>query len=220
MKYKCQVCGYVYDESKEKIPFDQLADDWKCPLCGAPKSAFKAEEEEKSNEVAEKAEERVSEPENITVSEGDRKLSSGQLAALCSNLARGCEKQYMAEEADLFRKIADYLSNITPPVADAGVEFIEASLKKDIEEYPDIRKIADADKDRGAARALTWGEKVSRMLSSLTERYLKEGESMLEDQDVWLCTACGFVYIGEKAPDLCPVCKVPSWKFEKIEGRV
>ena len=174
----------------------------------------------KRNEVAEKAEERVSEPENITVSEGDRKLSPGQLAALCSNLARGCEKQYMAEEADLFRKIADYLSNITPPVADAGVEFIEASLKEDIDDYPEVRRTVDSYKDRGAARALTWGEKVSRMLSSLTERYLKEGESMLEDQDVWLCTACGFVYIGEKAPDLCPVCKVPSWKFEKIEGRV
>ena len=29
----------------------------------------------------------------------------------------------------------------------------------------------------------------------------------------------GFVYIGDEAPELCPVCKVPAWKFEKIEGR-
>ena len=40
MKYVCQVCGYVYDDDKEKTPFDQLPDTWKCPLCGAPKSAF------------------------------------------------------------------------------------------------------------------------------------------------------------------------------------
>lgn len=42
---------------------------------------------------------------------------------------------------------------------------------------------------------------------------------MLENTGVWVCTVCGFVYIGDKAPDLCPVCKVPNWKFEKMEGR-
>ncbi|MGM9662470.1 MAG: rubredoxin-like domain-containing protein [Oscillospiraceae bacterium] len=25
--------------------------------------------------------------------------------------------------------------------------------------------------------------------------------------------------MGDAAPELCPVCKVPSWKFEKVEGR-
>ena len=42
---------------------------------------------------------------------------------------------------------------------------------------------------------------------------------MLADTEIWICTACGFIYIGETPPELCPVCKVPSWKFEKIEGR-
>ena len=214
MKYVCQVCGYVYDDDKEKTPFDQLPDTWKCPLCGAPKSAFKAQEEEKSAEKS-----KTLKPANEELNTGDIKLSVGQLAALCSNLARGCEKQYMEEEAGLYRELADYLSAVTPPLNNASVEMIEASLAEDIEDYPTVRQTVDADGDRGAARALTWGEKVSRMLSSLVERYLKEGESMLEGQDIWLCTACGFVYVGEKAPELCPVCKVPSWKFEKIEGR-
>lgn len=44
MKYVCQICGYVYDDAKEKVPFSKLPDDWKCPLCGAAKSDFKAEE--------------------------------------------------------------------------------------------------------------------------------------------------------------------------------
>ena len=57
------------------------------------------------------------------------------------------------------------------------------------------------------------------MLSSLVNRYLNEGEAMLANTDIWVCTVCGFVYIGENAPELCPVCKVPAWKFEKIEGR-
>ena len=92
-------------------------------------------------------------------------------------------------------------------------------LRTDISYYPAVRAEADKAGDRGAARALVWGEKVTRMLSSLIEQYQREGESMLEGRDVWVCTACGFMYVGEAAPELCPVCKVPSWKFEKIEGR-
>lgn len=40
-KYKCTICGYIYDDAKEKIKFEDLPEDWKCPLCGAPKSLFK-----------------------------------------------------------------------------------------------------------------------------------------------------------------------------------
>ena len=39
-QYKCNLCGYIYDDSKEKINFEDLPEDWKCPLCGAPKSQF------------------------------------------------------------------------------------------------------------------------------------------------------------------------------------
>lgn len=47
-KYVCTLCGYVYDEA-EGIPedgiapgtkFEDLPEDWVCPLCGAPKSDF------------------------------------------------------------------------------------------------------------------------------------------------------------------------------------
>ena len=36
-RYVCKICGYVYDG---KVPFEQLPDDWVCPVCGAPKSQF------------------------------------------------------------------------------------------------------------------------------------------------------------------------------------
>lgn len=38
--YVCQICGYEYDESVEKVPFDELPSDWTCPLCTHPKSDF------------------------------------------------------------------------------------------------------------------------------------------------------------------------------------
>lgn len=46
MKYVCQVCGYVYDEDKEGTKFDDLAADWSCPVCRAPKAKFTKQEEE------------------------------------------------------------------------------------------------------------------------------------------------------------------------------
>lgn len=36
----CKICGYVYDDAKEGIPFEELPDDWVCPLCKHPKSDF------------------------------------------------------------------------------------------------------------------------------------------------------------------------------------
>ena len=210
MKYICQICGYVYDDAKEKVPFAELPDDWKCPLCGAAKSDFKPEANGNEKKVV----------TAIEPMEADlEKLSAGQLAALCSNLARGCEKQYKQEEAGLFKQLADYFTAVVPAVNDASVEKLAKELQTDAENYAAVRATADANADRGAARVCVWGEKVTRMLSSLVNRYLNEGEAMLKDTNIWVCTTCGFVYIGDTAPELCPVCKVPDWKFEKIEGR-
>lgn len=210
MKYVCQICGYVYDDAKEKVPFEELPDDWKCPLCGAAKSDFKPEANGDEKKVVTAIE---------PMEEDLEKLSAGQLAALCSNLARGCEKQYKQEEAGLFKQLADYFTAVVPAVNDASVEKLAKELQTDADNYAAVRATADANADRGAARVCVWGEKVTRMLSSLVNRYLNEGEAMLKDTNIWVCTTCGFVYIGDTPPELCPVCKVPDWKFEKIEGR-
>lgn len=41
--WACSVCTHVYDASKDGngVAFDDLPDSWKCPVCGAPKSAFR-----------------------------------------------------------------------------------------------------------------------------------------------------------------------------------
>ncbi len=52
MKYVCDVCGYVYDPAEGDpdngvaagTPFDQIQEDWVCPLCGASKEDFSPEE--------------------------------------------------------------------------------------------------------------------------------------------------------------------------------
>ena len=39
-KYKCIICGYIYDEAVEKVKFKDLPADWKCPICGTGKENF------------------------------------------------------------------------------------------------------------------------------------------------------------------------------------
>ncbi len=53
MKYKCMLCGYIYDDEKEEIKFADLPEDWTCPLCGVGKDMFELVEdvvEEKKEE--------------------------------------------------------------------------------------------------------------------------------------------------------------------------
>jgi len=50
-KYVCTLCGYVYDPEegdpdsgiKPGTPFEEIPDDWVCPVCGADKSQFERE---------------------------------------------------------------------------------------------------------------------------------------------------------------------------------
>ncbi len=214
MKYICKICGYVYDDSKEKIPFNKLPDDWRCPLCGASKSDF---EQMIDNSTTNPEIEHDIDNANIEHSDNFEELSYQALSSVCSNLARGCEKQYLEQEAEMYRTLANYFSKLSKPEKQANFDNLVNLVMTDLNEnYPKANKIAS--EDRGALRALTWSEKVSNMLKSLLTRYQNEGEKMLDHTNVWICTICGFIYIGENPPTICPVCKVQSNKFVKIEG--
>ena len=91
-------------------------------------------------------------------------------------------------------------------------------LKEDMTKYyPSLMSEAKDKGDRGLLRALTWGEKVTNMAKNLLERYLKEGPSFLEGKKIYVCSICGFIYVGNNLPNICPVCKVPSFKFVEIK---
>lgn len=213
MRYVCSICGYVYDEAKQGKPFAALPETWTCPLCGAAKSAFAPEAAAKSAAPAPPA----APPAPV---HGDmQKLSPGALSILCSNLARGCEKQYKEEEAALFREIAAWFTAAAPAARETGVDALASRIGEDLAAYPALNAAAVQAGDRGTQRICVWGEKVTAILKTLVERYRREGEAMLRDTDIWVCSVCGFAYVGKEPPQLCPVCKVPAWKFEKIEGR-
>lgn len=52
MKYVCTACGFIYDPAEGDVEngiepgteFDQLPEDWVCPVCGVGKDMFEAQE--------------------------------------------------------------------------------------------------------------------------------------------------------------------------------
>ena len=220
-KFVCTVCGYIYDESagipdKGIVPgtkWEDLPDDWVCPICGAAKAEF-----EKQGESVAPVEKNLK--PIIEASTDMQEMSPLEISALCTNLARGCEKQYKPKEAALFTELAGYFKAASLPAKNSEIDQLMTLIEKDLEQgFPNANTVAADAGDRGALRALVWSEKVTRIQKSLLTRYQKEGDSMLENTGVYVCTICGFVYIGDAPPEICPVCKVPNWKFEKIEGR-
>lgn len=55
MKWRCAVCGYVYDPQvgdpesgvSPPVPFEALSNTWGCPECGADKTLFEPYQEYK-----------------------------------------------------------------------------------------------------------------------------------------------------------------------------
>ncbi len=39
-KWECTACGYVYDEDAEGKKWEDLPDDYTCPVCGVGKDMF------------------------------------------------------------------------------------------------------------------------------------------------------------------------------------
>ena len=220
-KSKCSICGYVYDEAagvhdKGIAPgtkWDAIPDDFACPICTAPKSVFKPLEESAPAPIQSATAGNVPAPEF-------KELSVGEISAICSSLAKGCEKQRLMDEMEAFSRLADYFKSKT--AVENGKTLTDAAkmLDEDMSNgFPAANNAAKADADRGALRSLVWSEKVSVMLKTLLDRFAKEGDAMIENTRIYVCDICGFIYIGNAPPAICPVCKVPDFKITEVERR-
>ncbi len=69
-----------------------------------------------------------------------------------------------------------------------------------------------ADKFEGVGQA----EKAhDERYSKILETY-KNGETFKSDTAIsWKCNNCGYIYVGEEAPEVCPVCGHPRAYFER-----
>ena len=117
-KYRCKTCGFIYDESKEKILFNNLPDDWVCPLCNDTKEEFELIEEnievlEKAVEISNNnvAIERILEKctncgicsRTCKIKEGMQFDSNSELCVNCGQCIQTCPFDALAPKNDINR---------------------------------------------------------------------------------------------------------------------
>lgn len=146
--------------------------------------------------------------------EAMREMSAEELSAVCSNLSKACAKQMRHEEATLFEKLSAYYEKQSNPQIGNSFDDLSNLIEQDLSQgYAKATKVVQAEQDRGALRSLVWGEKATKLMKSLLARYERQGNALLENTSVFVCDICGFVYVGAEPPEVCPVCKVPSFKI-------
>lgn len=210
-KYRCTICGYIYDEEKEGVKFADLPEDWKCPLCGAPKSLFvEITKEEEKKEVIEESIADENESDEL------RELSNGEIAYICSNLAKACEKEYLEEEKELYQKLHEYFNNKTLK-ENGTIDDIVFLYQQDVDLLNKAMNTADKYNDRGAKRVITWASKSTNIINSIIKTYKEKGIDYINNTKIWVCDICGFVFIGDNPPQVCPICKVPSFKILEVK---
>ena len=149
--------------------------------------------------------------------------SAGALSVIFSNLAKGSEKQVLPAQAEKFQTLSNYYlgkskqASAAEATGTAPFAAFKTALSEDIAAgYAAANIPASLKPDRGALRALVWGEKVSKVQTAILARYEKKKEETLTDTNLYVCEICGFIYIGDEPPEICPVCKVPSLKIRKM----
>lgn len=118
-QYVCSICGYIYDEAAGG-KWEDLPVDWKCPLCGADKSQFRDNTEQAKPADA------------LDKPHVENELSAMEMSIICSNLARGCEKQYLSQQAEDFRKLAEFFRSKAEPVQEASTAKLLELIENDL----------------------------------------------------------------------------------------
>jgi rubrerythrin len=154
----------------------------------------------------------------LRVEDDIREMTHGELAAMCTNLQKACSKQLRSEEAQLFGELASFYEEGRKKQEGCSYQDLLKAINEDLASgYLEANAAASKHQDRGSLRALVWGEKVSKLLKSLLVRYEKQKNSLLDGTNVYVCEICGFVYVGEQPPAICPICKVPSFKIQAVQ---
>lgn len=213
--YRCPVCGYVYEG-------ETLPDDFVCPICKHSGADFvKTEEvvEEKKMELkGSKTEANLwyafageSQARNKYTYFASQAKKDGyeQIAALFEMTANN-EKEHAKLWFKHLGGVGNTLANLNAAAAGEHEEWTEM--------YKNFSEIA---REEGFLELAAQFAAVAKIEKRHEERYRKLAAN-IEQEEVWVktgpkrweCRNCGHVFIGEKAPQLCPVCKHPQAFFE------
>ena len=212
MKYKCKVCGYIHE--------GELTEDFVCPICKQPASAFELVETPTGDNpyVGTKTEKNLLEAfagesqarnkytyfANVALNEG-----YDQLAEIFLHTARN-EQEHARVWFQELGHIKDTASNLLAAAEGENYEWTDM--------YDTFAREAD---EEGFSELAKKFRKVAAIEKTHEERYrtLLNNVEMQQvftksEQVMWECRICGHIVVGTKAPEQCPVCGFSKSYFE------
>ena len=107
-------------------------------------------------------------------------------------------------------------------VPDTATNLLDAAEGENYEWTDMYAGFAKTAKEEGFDRIAYLFEAVGKIEKEHEERYRALLEKLnaetifvSEEVQVWICTNCGHVHVGKKAPEMCPVCQHPKSYFQK-----
>ena len=214
-KWKCSICGYIYEG-------ESLPDDFRCPVCKQPASAFEKLEEtpaaSKNKYAGTKTEKNL----------WDAFAGESQARNKYTYFASVAKKAGYEQIAELFLKTADnekeHAKLWFKELGELGTveeNLLHAAEGENYERTDMYERMAAEAEEEGFAELAAKFRGVAAIEKAHEERYRKLLSNVQEKQafeksgiQVWECRNCGHIAIGEKAPEVCPVCNHPQAYFE------
>ena len=211
--WKCSICGYVHT--------GPLPEDFVCPVCRQPASAFVKQEEQASHGgkyAGTKTEQNLLEAftgesqarnKYTFFAEVARREGYEQLAELFLVTARN-EQEHVRLWYEALGGIGGTAANLLAAAEGENYEWTDmyARMAKDADEegFPEMaelfRKVGGIEKAHE--------ERYRKLLQNveMQQVFAKSGQTM------WECRVCGHLVVGTQAPEVCPVCKYSQSYFE------
>lgn len=212
-KWKCKVCGYVYEG-------DELPTDFVCPKCkkgadkfekieeSAPKNAFAGTKTEKNLWEAFAGESQARNKYTYFASEA-KKAGFEQIAALFLQTAEN-EKEHAKLWFKALGELGTTEENLLHAAEGENFEWTDMydrmAREADEEGFHEL-----AEQFRGVAAIEKMHEERYRALLHNVKAQEVFAKSEIK---VWECRNCGHIVVGKNAPEICPVCKHPQAYFE------
>ncbi len=106
-------------------------------------------------------------------------------------------------------------------IPDTATNLLDAAEGENYEWTDMYAKFAEEAKAEGFTKIAYLFEAVGKIEKEHEERYRKllanvEGNAVFikGEKVLWQCANCGHIHVGEKAPELCPVCDHPKAHFQ------
>jgi rubrerythrin len=144
--------------------------------------------------------------------------------------ASRAKKDGYEQIAEIFNETSDnekehakiWYKLINDGVADTKTNLKLAAEGEDYEYTSMYKEFARIAREEGFEEIATKFEQVGAIEKEHEDRYLKLLKNIDEDVvfkgdtvTVWKCRNCGYITVGDTAPEVCPVCEHPQSFFEK-----